>query len=464
MTDTERTMTVTDNSPSIAAPQDTLGRLAEYKAARLAAPPDPDRLANAEAAIVRAAQARPRNTGRNVIADKLAPLLAAENPTPQDVEAAEDAALADMMRTDRRAPAAILAEPGTGPLPVEKWEAQDPPARDWIIRNTLPAGRLASLYGQGGTGKSMFALQLAAAIMHGGAPLKPKPRTDKADTFKADHPLLQPIAENKGGRVLWLTWEDETDEVLRRWRMAHHADAISKPFPSPDFLSLVDMRKIGGPLWGPEHGRHVSTAATWTAAGRRFLAMLKGHRLAVIDPLAAAFASSEIDRALARAFTSAIDGEAEAAGCAVLLIAHPSQSGSASGGGGYSGSTDWLASVRAMLNLELSDETAHTADDGKGDKNPKASAYRLRIGKASYAPDGGHLWLARHWQAEDRERNAPAELAWFGAKAGNAAKAYEAANSRKAGREPRKIKPVEKGPSPAASNRNGGKEDGGGIV
>lgn len=314
----------------------------------------------------------------------------------------------------------------TDPLPGETWDAADPPPREWLIRDMLPAGRLAALYGTGGAGKSTLALQLSAAVMHGGAPLRTPPDASGSDDLAAAYPVLQPLPEERTGKTLWLTWEDERDEVLRRWRMAYHARAIDTPFPDPDRLTLVDMRKIGGPLWGPEQGRHVSTAATWTDAGARFLRTMDGHKLAIIDPLAAAFASSEIDRALVRAFTSALDGEAEAAGCSVLLIGHQPKTTA-----DYSGSTDWQASVRGFLVLETSNETAHHAGDDK------ARAYRLRTPKQSYAPDGGHLWLVRRWRAPDRD--APAELAWFGARASEAAQAFEANDAARTGRSVRDI-------------------------
>ena len=256
--------------------------------------------------------------------------------------------------------------------------------------------------------------------MYGGPPLRPAKAVTNPTSFMAERPVLQDLSATQQGPVLWLTWEDEAAEVLRRWRLAHHAGAIAAPFPSPDKLTLVNMRKIGGPLWGPERGRHVSTAATWTDAGKQFLATLRGHKLAIIDPLAAAFASSEIDRALVRAFTSALDGEAEASECGVLLIAHLSKAGGAAGGDGYSGSTDWQASVRAFLSLD-------TGAAPGGDAKDKKQAYRLRVPKQSYAPDGDPLWLVRHWQAPTH--NTPAALAWFAAPAEVAAAAFEKVTS-----------------------------------
>ena len=330
------------------------------------------------------------------------------------------------------------------PLPGATWETKDPPPREWIIPDMLPAGRLAALYGSGGAGKSMLAMQLAAAVMHGGAPLRTRERDD---ALANEHAALRPLPEAARGKVLWLTWEDEVHEVVRRWRMAHHAGAVTAQFPDPGRLTLVDMRAIGGALWGGERGAHVSTAATWTAAGERFLRTLVGHRLAVVDPLAAAFASSEIDRALVRAFTAALDGEAERTGCAVLLVAHPSRAGEGRGGHGDSGSTDWRASVRARLALETSDETAHVLPKGEAGKQPKAPAYRLVTDKQSYAPDGGHLWLVRHYAkgcTDDGARNAKLDqLAWFAARAGDAATAFETAAARRTGRMARDVESIE---------------------
>ena len=306
-------------------------------------------------------------------------------------------------------------------LPAETWKQEDPPARPWLIPGLIPAGRLCSLYGVGGAGKSRLALQVAAGLMDGTAPLAADPDItgEAREALRGDWPVLQPCGDPR--RVLLLTWEDERDEVLRRWRAAHHAGAITAQYPDPKLLSLVDMRKVGGPLWGPEEGQHVSTAATWTPAGKRFLESLHGHALAIVDPLAAAYASSEIDRSLVRAFCSALDGKAEAAACAVLLIGHQPKTDS-----DYSGSTDWQAAVRGQLVLEVSDETAHVLEGkpGKGREKPaKARAYRIRNAKQSYAVAGNYLWLRREWQAPGGGE--PARLAWFATTCKRACEAYE---------------------------------------
>lgn len=105
-----------------------------------------------------------------------------------------------------------------------------------------------------------------------------------------------------------------------------------------------------GPLWAPKRtgSGHVATMSELTRTGElvRQHAERVGAALLVIDPLAAAYAASEIDRPLVRAYVSSWDAWARRTGCAVLHIAHPPKSGA-----GYSGSTDWHAAHRAVWTL-----------------------------------------------------------------------------------------------------------------
>jgi len=353
---------------------------------------------NAATIAVFASQKTGDHAAMRAAEDDLAAVLQGEAVRAENGQALDDALLA--LHEDPHDPEKRLAfikahkaardaePPPSGPLQGEVLGDADPPRREWLVNGWIPAGRLASLYGAGGAGKSRLALQIAAAVMHGGEPVMMPNRHDDL----LDQASGLGTMRDGGQKVLWLTWEDETEEIRRRWRMAHEAKAIKVKYPDRDRLTLIDMRKIGGPLWAPAPGGHVSNRATWTPAGRRFLQTMRGHALAIIDPLAAAYASSEIDRALVRAFASALDGEAERSGCAVLLIGHPPKEAE-KGGSGYSGSTDWRNAVRSMMVLEKSDETGHCLD---GSDSDKARAWRLRLDKASYAPEGRHVWLKRH--------------------------------------------------------------------
>ena len=266
-------------------------------------------------------------------------------------------------------------------------------------------------------------MQIAVGVMNGMAPLAvdPDPGLSKDDQtgIENDSHLCRQIGEQVAGKVLWLTWEDSADDILHRWHMAYQAKAIADPLPDSDRLSLVDMCEAaaGGPLWTHDPVRKESG---WTPAGRAFLARLPGHRLAVIDPQAAAFAGNENDRGQVRGFCAALDGEARKSGCAVLLIAHPPKSGE----DGYSGSTDWRNAARSLLILEAADTPGFQTTEGD-----KAHGYRLRHDKANYAAISRPLWLRRYWKAGDAE--SPAKLAWFATTEREAARAYEAAQGRK---------------------------------
>jgi len=349
------------------------------------------------------------DAGTGAALDALVAAVAAALPGETPPQGVLLQAVAELASTNAKGPeiqerlAQLIQErrvtpPAVPPAPLEgtAWTAEEPPPRTWLIHKWIPRGRLCSLYGEGGAGKSRLALQMAAAVMDGGRPVALHRATP--DAVCDEYETTGMCSERQGGqKVLWLSWEDERDEFIRRWCMAHRAGAIRAPFPSADRLTLVDMRALGGALWAPGGGvgtGHMANRATWTEAGRRFLATLEGHALAVVDPIAGAFASSENDRALVRAFAAALDREAERTGCAVLLIGHPPKG---EGGGGYSGSTDWRNAVRAMMVLEIGD----------------ISGWRLRLDKASYAQEGAKIWLERHYaEVTGHDGTKRPSLAW----------------------------------------------------
>ena len=70
----------------------------------------------------------------------------------------------------------------------------------------------------------------------------------------------------------------------------------------------------------------------------------------MIDSVAAVFGGNQNDRVQVRSFVSLLRGIARRAGCAVLLLDHPSLTG-ITAGTGRGGSMDWQNSVRARLHL-----------------------------------------------------------------------------------------------------------------
>ena len=401
----------------------------------------PDERAEWNKAIMQAGE---RDAAAAAEPGDLAALVAQWQAAPDDADAwaAITAALdgSTAVRPDPRKAAAATVDPAdpdlaaklraaTEPQPfeVEPADESDPPRREWLIRGWLPRGRLAAVYGRGEVGKSRLMLQVAHAVACGGFVLPWDPDVSAPDTVRGDVPEV-----TGGGRVLLVTWEDEADEVRRRWRMAHAAGAVTTD-RMPAEIAILDMRRHGaGALWGPaaKGSGHVLTRGEWTEAGRRVLAMLPDCDLAVLDPLASAYACSEIDRALVRGFAARLDAEAEAAGCAVMLSAHPSQSGEKTASA-ESGSTDWRNAVRSRWVLGPQRTAHNDAHGGKNGKDAPIDAPCLALDKASYAPGGGRVWLRSHYQHHGHGEWD--ELAWFATTGRAAAVAAHVRGGGKAG-------------------------------
>ena len=94
-------------------------------------------------------------------------------------------------------------------------------------------------------------LQLAAAVITGTGPIiacDPAAIRDDEVAAIGDVPTVQ-----QQGRVLLVTWEDEPDEIARRWQLAGHA--LPNPENPGDALAVLNMRTLGGSLWAPHAGR-----------------------------------------------------------------------------------------------------------------------------------------------------------------------------------------------------------------
>ena len=220
----------------------------------------------------------------------------------------------------------------------------NPPPVSWLVKDWMPDATLSVLTGSGGAGKSRIALQLAVAVATGA---KQFIRAESGPAM-----LNRPKAPEllAAGPVVFAAWE--TRLIAWQNRLAAvcgcGADREERIQRLSGQLHYVNMRPAGG-LWGAEQGAHTSTTGYWLQGGHALLsyAAAARARLLVIDPLAAAFVQNENDRALVRAFLSALDQWAEDHSCAVLIISHPPKGDSA-----QSGSTDWRNGVQAVWALE----------------------------------------------------------------------------------------------------------------
>ena len=140
-----------------------------------------------------------------------------------------------------------------------------PQPRFWIIENWLPAGRVGLFTGKGGIGKSRIALQIALAVCKKDQSIfcrKQKNQNQK---------ILNLIEVTTHGNVVYASWEDELDEIVRRLR------SLSKTLHSEN-ESLAKLKhdlipydlSAAGPLWAPISGSgHIATMASLTETGKQ---------------------------------------------------------------------------------------------------------------------------------------------------------------------------------------------------
>lgn len=314
----------------------------------------------AEAAMVAGAMNGTRNTTLNNAALKLGHKVAAGYLQAGEVEAAlMDAAqrsgLAQedgpdaVQATIRSGLTAGLQEPGhppdrpdfrpapRGPMIIQPAPARESrfysaatlkgkpvPPREWIVAGLVPDRNVTLFGGDGGTGKSLLALQLAVAVTAGCGWLG---------------------KETSTGRAIFLSAEDDDDELHRRpddilWATGRNYDDVAgltlRSLAGEDALLAIEGQLS---LMEPELFRELNA-----------LAVDENPALIVIDTLADVYPANENDRAKVRQFIGILRGLALKRRCAVILLAHPSLTGMASGTGA-SGSTAWNNSVRSRLYL-----------------------------------------------------------------------------------------------------------------
>lgn len=229
------------------------------------------------------------------------------------------------------------------------------PPREWHVHDLIPTGQVTLFSGDGGTGKSLLAMQLAACTATGTQWLG---------------------LDVRQGRALYLSAEDDRNEMHRRLAAIGGIDEMQH-------LTLCSWAGQDALLATPrgKTGELVRTKLFDTLEAR--IAMER-PALAVLDTLADFFGGNENDRAQARQFIGILRGLAIRHRCAVLLLSHPSVAGISSGGGA-SGSTAWNNSVRSRLYL-----SRKVGSDGY-ESNPDVRT--LAVKKSNYGRIGKELHL-----------------------------------------------------------------------
>lgn len=261
-------------------------------------------------------------------------------------------------------PVPVLCDPATGAGVLSKRE-------------------VGILAGRGGSGKSYLTLQwgIAAAVGRVLGEADPEFRGVDSGGYRA-----------VPGRWMFMGYEDS------RWRVARRFSSATR---EPDLLRAFDKARNAGrnpleacrecrslylrgkPLFGVPAGSHKDVMPARLKAWDRAWADAEsfGPDVVVIDPAGSAYLAAGNDIATVRSFVDALYERAEALGCAVLVVCHPSKQGrgkDAGGGnpGNVSGSTAWVDASRAVLMLDL---------DGGGDvPGVEGPIYRLWPDKANH--------------------------------------------------------------------------------
>lgn len=283
---------------------------------------------------------------------------------------------ADVVDDMFAASAASAAAAGDGPArsvtfePLSALAGEEIRERDWIVPGLIPNSTVTMLSGDGGTGKSLLAIQLAIA----------------AATAR---PWLE--REVKPGPVVLISAEDDREELHRRFAdVCRHYDVDLATIDNLHFLSLAGEDAV---LGAPDRsGNGIRPTPLFHAVEARVSELQPV--LVVLDTLADLYGGNEIDRIQTRQFVGILRGLAIRNACAALLLSHPSVAGMQSGSG-ISGSTAWNASVRSRLYLERITENGI---------EPNPDARRLSTKKANYARTGAAmnlLWAGGAFSAEE---------------------------------------------------------------
>ncbi|MER9421673.1 AAA family ATPase [Mesorhizobium sp. M0317] len=206
------------------------------------------------------------------------------------------------------------------------FDGQTVPPRQFIVEGMIPDRNVTDLSGDGGTGKSILALQASVAIVTG--------------TEWLGFPVVP-------GRVLYVSCEDEMDEIRRRAEALCRQREIT--FKHLRDLYIIDLTTADGTELAALDKGKLSLTVVFAGLEEK-IAELR-PKLVILDTRADVFAGDEVNRSQVRGFVKALRRLCFQYDLAILMLSHPSLTGMSSGSG-QSGSTAWGNSVRSRLYLD----------------------------------------------------------------------------------------------------------------
>lgn len=239
--------------------------------------------------------------------------------------------------------------------PASLFDGKPVKEREWLWPGIIPTAQTTILYASGGTGKSLATQQLQTAVATG----------KKFLGFDVKH-----------GPVLGIYCEDAFDELHRRQEDINNALGASyKELGNSHLCSRVGFDNLLITFSGDR--------GELTPFWHQLHSEVKRIRpiLVIVDTAADTFGGNENIRPQVRQYIQrCLTNIATEFNCAVLLLAHPSQTGINSNNGD-GGSTAWSNTVRSRLYL--------TRDD-------KTGIVTLELKKANYGKTGEKIEMV--WQ------------------------------------------------------------------
>lgn len=229
------------------------------------------------------------------------------------------------------------------------------PPREWLVPQLIPANTVTLLSGDGGTGKSLLALQLAVSVGTG------------------VWPWLNRQPEQ--GVALYVGAEDDIDEMHRRLsEFVLQGKCTFDEIDNVKLCSLADQDALLSVLEPKTNVLYPSPLFTQIVQAIDQLQ----PSVVVLDTLADLFPGDENNRALARQFIAQLRKVCVTKRVTIVLLSHPSLSGMASGTG-TSGNTAWNNSVRSRLYMTRIKDDGYEADK---------SLRKLEVMKSNYGETG----------------------------------------------------------------------------
>lgn len=244
-----------------------------------------------------------------------------------------------------------------GPFCAASLAGKPLPVRDWIVDELIPARAVTLFSGDGATGKSTIALQLACACVLG------RPWLGRAI---------------KSCRVAYVSCEDEKDEIHIRL----NAIGSNEDWDLSDLgdLEIFDRTgRVSSIMYKPE-GFNASWEPTPYWIGFRNWLIDFGAGLCVLDSLYNFFSGKQNDQVDATVFMQFLRELAIESNTAILLLQHPSKTGMETGDG-TSGSVAFRNNCRGMIYLT------------KDKDDPKNGPLKMINLKAQYGPEMDDLMI-----------------------------------------------------------------------